>query len=56
MNDGSQPKFRDNLSVVKKPKKKIRKKKILFLNFLTLEEGTDRLSRNVGTGLPLNAA
>jgi hypothetical protein len=25
-------------------------------NFLTLEDGTDMLSRNVGTELPLNAA
>jgi hypothetical protein len=27
-----------------------------MLDFLTLEDGTDRLSRNVGTELPLNAA
>jgi hypothetical protein len=27
-----------------------------FLDFLTLEDGTDRLSRNVGTELQLNAA
>jgi hypothetical protein len=26
-----------------------------FLEFLTLENGTDRLSRNVGTELTLNA-
>jgi hypothetical protein len=26
------------------------------LNFLTLEDGTDRFSRNVGTELPLDAA
>jgi hypothetical protein len=25
-------------------------------DFFTLEDGTDRLSRNVGTELPLNAA
>jgi hypothetical protein len=44
------PTFLDNLSVpysrVKKPKK----------DFLTLEYWTDRLSRNVGKGLPLDAA
>jgi hypothetical protein len=33
-----------------------RSKKKLFLDFLTLEDGTDMLSRNVGKGLPLNAA
>jgi exodeoxyribonuclease VII small subunit len=27
-----------------------------FLNFLTLEDRTDRMSRNVGTELPLNPA
>jgi hypothetical protein len=27
-----------------------------FLDFLTLEDGTDRLSRNVGQELPLYAA
>jgi hypothetical protein len=32
------------------------KKKAFFLDFLTLEDGTDTLSRNVGTELPLNAA
>jgi hypothetical protein len=26
-----------------------------FLGFLTLEDGTNTLSRNVGKGLPLNA-
>jgi hypothetical protein len=31
-------------------------KKTFFLDFLTLEDGTDRLSRNVGTKLPFNAA
>ena len=29
---------------------------IFFLGFLTLVEGTDRLSRNVGKELPLYAA
>jgi hypothetical protein len=28
---------------------------LLFLDFLTLEDGTDTLWRNVGTGLPVNA-
>jgi hypothetical protein len=27
-----------------------------FLDFLTLEDGTDTLSRNVGKGLPFDAA
>jgi hypothetical protein len=29
---------------------------LLFLNFLTHEDGTDTLSRNVGKGLTLDAA
>jgi hypothetical protein len=29
---------------------------LFFLDFLALEDGTDGLSRNVGTELPLNAA
>jgi hypothetical protein len=29
---------------------------LFFLDFLTLEDRTDRLSRSVGTELPLNAA
>jgi hypothetical protein len=29
---------------------------LLFLDFLTLEDGTDTLSRNVGKRLPLDAA
>jgi hypothetical protein len=29
---------------------------LLFRDFLTLEDGTDRLFRNVGKGLPLDAA
>jgi hypothetical protein len=44
----SVPTFRDNLSG---PSSRIMK-----LDFLTLEDGTDTLSRNVGTQLPLNAA
>jgi hypothetical protein len=27
-----------------------------FLDYLTLKDGTNRLSRNVGKGLPLDAA
>jgi hypothetical protein len=46
----SVPTFRDNLSV---PSSKVNKskKKPFFLDVLTLEDGTDRLSRNVGTEL-----
>jgi hypothetical protein len=29
---------------------------LLFLDFLTLEDGNDTLSRNIGKGLPLDAA
>jgi hypothetical protein len=29
---------------------------LFFLDFLTLEDGTDTLSRNVGKGLPFDAA
>jgi hypothetical protein len=37
--------------------KKIRGKNVeVFLAFLTLEDGTDTLSRNVGKGIPLDAA
>jgi hypothetical protein len=42
------PTFWDNLSV---PYSRVKKD----LDFLTLEDETDRLSRNVGTGLPLDA-
>jgi hypothetical protein len=45
------PTFRDNLSV-----KSSGVKNNFFLDFLTLEDGTDMLPRNVGTELPLNAA
>jgi hypothetical protein len=41
--------FRDNLSVASS------RVKMSKQNFLALEDGTDRLSRNVGTELPLNA-
>jgi hypothetical protein len=47
------PTFRDNVSV---PSSGVNKTKLLFLDFLRLEDGTDPLSRNVGKGLPLNAA
>jgi hypothetical protein len=30
--------------------------KVLFMDFLTIGDGTDTLSRNVGKGLPLDAA
>ena len=43
----SVPTFRDNLSV---PSSKVKKPK-----FLTLEDGTDRLSGNVGMELSLDA-
>jgi hypothetical protein len=58
VSSGNLPTFQDNVSVpssrVKKSKKSRESK--LFLDFLTLEDGTDRLSRNVGKGLPLDAA
>ena len=41
--------FRDNLSV---PSSRVKK----FLDFFTLEDGTDTSCRNVGKGLPLDAA
>jgi hypothetical protein len=48
------PTFRDNVSV---PSSRVKKsKKSSLLVFLTLEDGTDTLSRNVGKGLPLDAA
>jgi hypothetical protein len=34
----------------------VQEENLFFLDFLTLEDGTDRLSRNVGKGLPLDAA
>jgi hypothetical protein len=33
---------------------KVKKSKESFLDFLTLEDGTDMLARNVGKGLPLD--
>jgi hypothetical protein len=55
LSSSSVPTFRDNVLVLY-PRAKKSKKKSFFLDFLTLEDGTDRLSRNVGIELPLNAA
>ena len=50
------PTFRDNLSVTLSRVKKSKKKFILFfLDFLTLEDEADMLSRNVGNKLPPHA-
>ena len=49
------PTFRDNLSFPSSRDKKSTNK-TFFLDFLTFEYGTDRLSRNVETKLPLSAA
>jgi hypothetical protein len=46
--------FRDNVSVQSSRVKK--SKKLFFLDVLTLEDGADTPSRNVGNGLPLDAA
>ena len=45
------PTFRDNPSA---PSSRVKKSK--KTDFLTLKDGTDRLSRNVGAELPVNAA
>jgi hypothetical protein len=50
------PTFRDNVSVPSSRVKESQEEKLFFLDFLTLEDGTDTLSRNVGKGLPLDAA
>jgi hypothetical protein len=51
------PTFRDNVSVpYSRAKKSKKKKKKKVKNLLTLQDGTDTLSRNVGKGLPLDAA
>jgi hypothetical protein len=47
------PTFRDNVSV---PSSTVKKSEKSDLDFLTFEDGTDTLSRNVGKGLPLDAA
>jgi hypothetical protein len=49
LSGNSVPTFRDNISV---PSSRVKKSK----NVLTLEDGTRKLSRNIGTELPLNAA
>jgi hypothetical protein len=51
LSGSSVPTFRDKLSVLSSCVKKF-----LILDFLTFEDGTDRLSQNVGTELPVNAA
>jgi hypothetical protein len=43
------PTFRDNLSI---PSSRVKKSKLC--DFLTLEDGTDTLSRKVGAELPLD--
>jgi hypothetical protein len=51
--------FGDNVSV---PSSRVKKSKMsnvsvpVFYDFLNLEDGTDTLSRNVGKGLPFDAA
>jgi hypothetical protein len=57
------PTFRDNISVpFSRVKKSLHKPLVslagflLFLDFLALEDRTDTLSRNVGKGLPFDAA
>jgi hypothetical protein len=52
LNGSSGPTFWDNLSV---STSRVKKSKT-WAEFLTLEDGNDRLSRNVGTELPLNGA
>jgi hypothetical protein len=48
------PTFRENVSVTSSRVYKF--KKLFFLDFLTFEDGTDTLSRNVGKGSPFDAA
>jgi hypothetical protein len=47
------PTFRENVSV---PSSRVKKSKKSRVGVLTREFGTDTLSRNVGKGLPLDAA
>jgi hypothetical protein len=47
----SVPTFRDNLSAP--PSSVKQSNKAFILGYLTLQDGTDRLSRNVGLELPL---
>ena len=51
----SLPPFRDNLSVSSSRVKIQEDRQLLFLHFLTLEDGTDRVPRNGGKELPLYA-
>jgi hypothetical protein len=51
----SVPTFRDNISIPSSRAKKS-KKKVFLRGLLDPYDGTDRLSRNVGTDLPLYAA
>jgi hypothetical protein len=46
------PTFRENVTVPSAGVKKSKKRK----GFWSLKDGTDKLSRNVGKGLPLDAA
>jgi hypothetical protein len=50
------PTFRDNVSVPSSVPRVSLAGFLLFLDFFTLEDGIDTLSRNVGKGLPLDAA
>jgi len=50
------PKYLSNLSGAQPLFVPQSKNKASFLDFLTLEDGTARLSRNVGKELPLHAA
>jgi len=52
----SLPTFRDNLSVPSSRVKIQEDRQPLYLDFLTIEDGTDRLPWNVGKELPLYAA
>jgi hypothetical protein len=51
----SLPTFRDNILVPSSRVENSRIKWSRFLGFVTLEDGIDRLSRNVGKELPLHA-
>ena len=51
--DSQSPAFRDNLSV---PSSKVKKTKHFYFDCLTLEDGTDKLSRNVDNLLAIYAA
>jgi hypothetical protein len=45
--------FQNNVSV---PSSRVKKSYVFFLDFLTIQGGTDTLSRNVGKQLPRDAA